>query len=62
MLTTRFMTIVEQRHIVPKLSKRVFEVFVNYLSDLKDFLPQSGIGDKKKEPLLPKTPSCIDWG
>jgi hypothetical protein len=24
------MTIVEQRHIVPKLSKRVFKVFVEY--------------------------------
>jgi hypothetical protein len=28
LLTGRFMTIVEQRHKVPKLSKRVFPVFV----------------------------------
>ena len=28
MLTTRFMTIAEQRHKVPKISKRVFAVFV----------------------------------
>ena len=49
MLTTRFMTIVEQRHIVPKLSKRVFAVFVKYLSDLKDFLPRRGIGEYHKD-------------
>ena len=35
MLTDSFMTIAEQRHIVPKLSKRVFWVFVKYLRDNK---------------------------
>ena len=37
MLTDSFLTIAEQRHIVPKLAKRVFEVFVKIIHKIVNY-------------------------